>query len=40
MDKELASGLSLESGGQWLDVWMGISDEWCPPVVGAGTNIL
>ena len=28
MDEELAVGLSPESGGQWLHVWMEISDEW------------
>ena len=40
MDKELAVGLCLESGGQRLNVWMEISDEWCPPGVGAGANTL
>ena len=30
MDEELATGLSPESSGQWLHVWMEISDEWCP----------
>ena len=28
MDEELAVGLSPESGGQWLHIWMEISDEW------------
>jgi len=27
MDKELAAG-SSDGGGQWLNVWMEISDEW------------
>lgn len=30
MDEELAAGLNLESGGQWLIVWMETSDECCP----------
>ena len=40
MDKELAAELSPESGGQWLGVWMEISDELCPTGVGAGTDAL
>ena len=40
MDKELAAGSSPESGGQWLDVWMEIGAEWCPPEVSAETNTL
>jgi len=40
MDKELAAGLSLESGGQWLNVWMEMSDKWCPTGVGAGIDTL
>jgi len=27
MDEELAAGLNQESVGQWLNVWMEISDE-------------
>jgi len=27
MDEELAAESSPESGGQWLNVWMEISDE-------------
>ena len=30
MDKELASGSSPESGGEWLSVWMEIGDKCCP----------
>ena len=40
MNEELAEGLSSEGGSQWLNVWMEISDEWCPPGVGAETNTL
>jgi len=40
LDEELSAGLSPVNGGQWLNVWMGISDEWCPTGVSAGTNIL
>ena len=40
MDKELAAESSPESGGQWLNAWMKISDKWCPPRVSAGTDIL
>ena len=40
MDEELAAGSSLESGSQWLNVWMEISDEWCPPGIGAGASTL
>ena len=40
MDEELATGLGSESGGQWLCVWMEISDECCPTGLSAGTNIL
>ena len=38
MDKEMTAGLSPESGGQWLNSWMRISDEWCPTGVSIGTN--
>lgn len=37
---ELAAGSNPKSGGQWLHVWMDISDEWCPPRVSAGTDTL
>ena len=36
MDKELAAGSSPESSGQWLSIWMEISDEWCPSGVSSG----
>jgi len=29
-----------ENGGQWLHVWMEISDKQCPPGVGAGADTL
>lgn len=42
VDEELTVGLSLESGGQWLHVWMEFSDE-CPgpgqPDVVAGIPV-
>ena len=37
MDEELASRLSPESGDQWFNVWMEISDKWSPRMVSAGT---
>jgi len=40
MDEELAAGSCPESGGQWLNVWMEIGDEWCPTGVGARTDTL
>ena len=40
MDIELAAGLSLESGGQWLNVCMEINDDWYPTRVSAGTDSL
>ena len=40
MDEELAAGSSLESGGQWLSVWMETSDERCPSGVGPETDTL
>ena len=40
MDEEVAAELSPESGGQWVNIWMEIGDEWCLPWVGAGTNTL
>jgi len=40
MDKELAAGLSPESSGQWLRVWMEISDKWCPTGVSAEADTL
>ena len=40
MDEELAAGSSSESGGQWLSVWIEISDEWCSPEVSGGTDTL
>ena len=30
VDEELAAGLNLESGGQWVSVWMETSDDCCP----------
>ena len=38
--KELAAGSSPKSGGQLLNVRMEISDEWCPPGVTVGADIL
>ena len=35
MDEELAAGSSPKSDGQCLNVWMDISDEWCPSEAGA-----
>jgi len=40
MDKELPAGLSPENSGQWFNVWMEISDKWCPPGVNAGIDAL
>ena len=40
MDKELAVGLSPEGGDQWLDVWMEISDKWCPTGATAESSTL
>jgi len=41
MNKEQAAGSSPESRtGQWLGVWMEISDEWCSPGVSAGIDTL
>ena len=40
MDEELAAGLSPESGGQWLSVWMEITDKCYPPGASAGTSTL
>ena len=40
IDEELVTGLSPESGGQWLSVWMEISDGWCLLGVSACTNTL
>jgi len=40
MDEELATGLNPESVGQWLNVCMEISDEWCPTAVSDMTDTL
>jgi len=40
MDKELVVRLYPESGGQWLNIWMEIIDEWCPCGVSTGTSAL
>ena len=41
MNKERAAGSSPESRtGQWLSVWMGISDEKRPIGAGAGNDTL
>jgi len=40
MDEELAGELNPKSDDQWLNIWMEISDEWCPPMVSAGTDTL
>ena len=39
-DKELVAGSSPDRSDQWLNIWMGISDEWCPTGVSARTGIL
>ena len=36
VDKELGAGSYPESGGQWLNVQMEISDKWCPSQAGLG----
>ena len=36
--EELPEGLSPESGGQWLHVWMKMSEEWCPLGISAETG--
>lgn len=40
MDKELAARLYPEGEGQWLNIWMEISDKWCLPEVSTGTAAL
>ena len=40
MDEELAAELNPENGGQWPNVWMETSDEYYPPGVSTGTDIL
>ena len=40
MDEQLVMRSHPESGGRWLNVWMGISDEWCPSGFRAGTGAL
>ena len=39
-NEELSAELSLESGSQWLNVWIEIGDEWSPAGVDAGANTL
>lgn len=38
MDEELIARWYSESGGQWLSVWMEISDEHRPSGVSSGTR--
>jgi len=40
MDEQLVMRSHPESGGRWLSVRMGISDEWCPSGFRAGTGAL
>jgi len=40
MDEKLVSRLYPESGGQWLNVQMDISDVCCPSGVSTGTSAL
>ena len=40
MEEELAAGLSPDSGGQWLNIWMEMGDTWCPPGIGAEAGTL
>ena len=40
LDEELSAGLSPVNGGQWLNVWIEIGDEWSPAGVDAGANTL
>lgn len=40
MDKELAARLYPEGEGQWLNIWMEISDKWYLPEVSTGTAAL
>lgn len=38
MNEELAAVSRSESGGQWLHVWMKMSEEWCPLGISAETG--
>ena len=38
MDEELVLRLYPESGGQWLNIWMEISDKWCSLGISTGTS--
>ena len=38
VDEELVGWSHPEGNGQWLDVQMEISDEWCPSGVHTGTS--
>ena len=40
VDEEVVVRSYPESGGQWLSVWMEISDEWCPSGVSFGMRAL
>ena len=40
VDMERVARLYPESCGQWLDVWMEISDKWCPSGVSIETSAL
>lgn len=38
MDEELFARLYPKSGGQWLNIWVEISDRWCSSGVSTGTD--
>ena len=38
VDKELAGWSHSKSCGQWLDIQVETSDEWCSSAVGIGTS--
>ena len=40
MDDEMSAGSNPESGGQWFNAWMEISDECCPTEVSTETDAL
>jgi len=40
MVEELVVRSYPESGGQWLNVQMEISNKWCPSWVSTGTDVL
>jgi len=40
MEHILVQRMYTENGGQWLNVRIEISDEWCPSGVSTGTGAL